>query len=138
MRRIVLVSCVKSKLSKPAKALFMYTSPLFRYNLHYATTLKPDRIFILSAKYGLLELQQVIEPYEMSLNTMKENEKKAWAVQVLKVLQTKTDFQQDHFIFLAGSNYRKYLLPYLKHVEVPFEGLSFGKQLQALKRRLNE
>ena len=138
MRKIVLVSCVKSKLGKPAKAMFMYTSPLFRKNLHYATTLEPDRIFILSAKYGLLELQQIIEPYEMTLNTMKEAEKKAWAKRVLHVLKTKTDLQNDHFVFLAGQNYRKYLIPCIKHFEVPFEGFSFGKQLQELNKRLDE
>ena len=138
MRKIVLVSCVKSKLNRPAKAMFMYISPLFRKNLHYATTLKPDKIFILSAKYGLLELQQIIEPYEMTLNAMTESKKKAWAEQVLQDLRAKTDLQNDYFVFLAGQNYRKYLMPYMKHAEVPFEGLSFGKQLQELKRRLNE
>ena len=138
MQKIILVSCVKTKLSHSAKAMFLYTSPLFRSNLHYATMLKPDKIFILSAKYGLLELQQVIEPYDMTLNKMRESEKKAWAQTVLHDLRLKTDLQNDLFIFLAGANYRKYLLPAIRHYEIPFEGLSFGQQLHALKRLLDE
>ena len=135
MQKIVLISCVKKKLSVPAKAMYLYTSTLFRSNLHYATLLKPDAIFILSAKYGLLELQQVIEPYEMTLNKMSETATIAWSRRVLAALRQKADLSSDLFIFLAGANYRKYLIPELAHVEIPLEGLSFGRQLQELKRR---
>jgi len=136
MKKIVLVSCVKSKLARPAKAKDLYTSTLFQYNLQFAYSLKPDAIYILSAKYGLLELDQVISPYEMTLNTMKESEKKTWSSKVIDSLRQKTDLKLDMFIFLAGRNYRKYLTPYLTYYDVPLEGLSFGKQLQELKRRV--
>lgn len=136
MKKIVLVSCVKSKLARPAKAKDLYTSTLFQYNLQFAYSLKPDAIYILSAKYGLLELDQVISPYEMTLNTMKESEKKTWSSQVIDSLRQKADLKLDMFVFLAGLNYRKYLTPYLTNFDVPLEGLSFGKQLQALKRRV--
>ena len=132
----MLVSCVKSKLARPAKAKDLYTSTLFQYNLQFAYSLKPDAIYILSAKYGLLELDQVISPYEMTLNTMKESEKKTWSSKVIDSLRQKTDLKLDMFIFLAGRNYRKYLTPYLTYYDVPLEGLSFGKQLQELKRRV--
>jgi hypothetical protein len=137
MQKIVLVSCVKSKLNHPAKAKDLYTSTLFHSNLEYAHLLKPDAIYILSAKFGLLDLDQIISPYEMTLNTMTVIEKKAWSKRVLDSLFQKTDLKSDLFIFLAGMNYRKYLLPELKHYEVPLQGLSFGEQLRELKRRLS-
>lgn len=135
MRKIVLISCVKSKLKTTAKARNLYTSTLFRLNLEYAHRLKPDAIYILSAKYGLLDLEQMIAPYELTLNTMREPEIIAWSKRVLDSLRQKADLQSDLFIFLAGNKYRKYLLPELMHYEVPLEGLPFGKQLSELKRR---
>lgn len=137
MLKIVLISCVKSKLKVPAKAEDLYTSTLFQSNLRYARHLKPDAIFILSAKHGLLDLDQIIAPYEMTLNTMTEPEKKAWSRKVLGSLQQKVDIKSDMFVFLAGVNYRKYLIPELAHYEIPLEGLAFGKQLQELKRRIS-
>lgn len=135
MRNIVLISCVKTKLDKPAKAQELYTSALFKYNLRYAKLLSPDAIFILSAQYGLLELDDIIAPYEKTLNKMSEAEKKEWANSVLNVLSSKSNLKSDNFIFLAGLNYRKYLLPSMKKYEVPFIGMSFGHQLQELKLR---
>ena len=137
MKKVVLISCVKSKLNVPAKAKDLYTSDLFRSAIVYAYYLKADKIFILSAKYGLLELDQVIAPYEMTLNKMGEPQKRAWAGTVINALRQKTNFQSDLFIILAGENYRKYLIPAFKHYEVPLEGLGFGQQLHELKRRVS-
>ena len=101
MKKIVLISCVKSKLKYPAKAKDLYTSTLFQSNLQYAYQLKPDAIYILSAKYGLLDLDQIIAPYEMTLNTMTEAEKKGWSRRVLDVLQKKADLKSDLFVVIA-------------------------------------
>lgn len=137
MRKIVLISCVKSKQKVPAKAKDLYTSPLFRFNLQYAQQINPNAIYILSAKYGLLDLDQIIAPYEMTLNSLTEGDKKAWSRNVIDSLKKKADLKADMFVILAGINYRKYLTPELKHFQVPLQGLSFGKQLQELKRRIS-
>lgn len=135
-RRIILISCVKSKLDHPAKAKDFYTSPLFQKSMAYALKLKPDAIYILSAKYGLVGLDQVIQPYEKTLKTMTSSEKKAWAASILNSLRKYANLNSDLFIILAGEEYRKYLLPGLKHYEIPLKGLSQGLQLQELNRRL--
>jgi hypothetical protein len=136
--KIVLVSCVKKKLPYRAKAKDLYISPLFRFNLEYARSFNPDAIYILSAKYGLVDLDQEIDTYDLTLNKMSEGQKKAWANKVLMDLRQKSDLVHDHYVFLAGLNYRKYLLPYLRSYEVPLEGYSFGEQLRELKRRIDE
>ena len=130
---IVCISCVKSKRSYTCVAKDMYISTLFRNMLQYAEKLKPQKIFILSAKYGLLETGDVISPYEKTLNSMRVSERRAWGEEVLSKLRQKTDLQKDKFIFLAGARYREELLPHIKHYEVPMEGLPFGRQLQWLK-----
>lgn len=132
-RRIVPISCVSKKLSQGAKAKDLYVSELFKRNLKYAKKLKPDDIFILSAKHGLLSLEQEIEPYEQTLNNMPAHEVKQWANQILEEIRNKYSIDDTTFVFLAGEKYRKYLLPHLTDVQIPLKGLGIGKQLQKLK-----
>ena len=138
MKKIVLISCVSKKLSEKAEAHDLYISPLFSLNWAYANQLEPDAIFILSAKYGLLPPNREIEPYNLTLNAMSANEIKNWAKRVLEQLTQQCDVRRDHFIFLAGQNYRKYLIPSMASYAVPMQGLSIGKQLQYLKRHVHE
>lgn len=96
--------------------------------------MKPDRIFILSAKYGLLQLETEKKPYDLTLNKMSVKEIKRWAERVLMELEKEADLNKDEIIFLAGERYRRYLIPSIKHYKIPLERLSIGKQLQYLKR----
>ena len=132
MRKIVLISCVSKKRTQRSKARDLYISPLFKKNLQYALKLAPDQIFILSAKYGLVGLDEEIEPYNLTLNTMPSNAIKEWASGVILQLSEKADLHNDQFVFLAGVKYRKYLVPHLVHIEIPFEGLTIGRQLHKL------
>jgi hypothetical protein len=137
MSAIVLLSCVKSKRDRPCKAGEMYTSPLFQKMMAYAQSLKPKSIFILSAKYGLLSTDTVIDPYEKTLKNMKTAERREWAQGVISELRKRCDLDSDNFVFLAGMPYRENLVPHLKHYEVPMEGLVFGKQLQWLEQQVS-
>ena len=67
MSKIVLISCSSMKSENKCKAQDMYISPLFKLSLQYALSICADKIFILSAKYHLLELDDVIEPYNVTL-----------------------------------------------------------------------
>lgn len=136
MRKVVLISCVSKKLLHKVKAMDLYTSLLFKLNLKFAESLKPDAIYILSAKYGLLNLDTVIEPYDITLNEMSSDQRKTWAQIVLEQLKEHADLKKDHFILLAGQNYRKYLTPHIASYEVPLAGLPIGKQLQYLSQQV--
>lgn len=137
MKTIVLISCVSQKLSHSAAAEFLYTSPLFRLNLSYAKKLQPDANYILSAKYGLVELGYLIDPYDVTLNDMSRSQAREWAQRVLGQLRLRSDLAKDHFILLAGDRYRRDLLPHLQSYEVPLEGLTIGRQLQRLRGLLD-
>lgn len=134
LNTVILISCVSKKLDKEAKARDLYISTLFKLNLQYAESLNPDIIFILSAKYGLLSLDETVAPYDLTLNHMRAPERKAWANKVIKQLNEVLDIQKTHFIFLAGQKYRQYLIPHLSSYEIPLQGLRIGEQLQYLKR----
>ena len=137
MARIVLISCVSQKLSHKAKARDLYISSLFKYNLKYAESMNPDKIFILSAEHGLLSPEKEIEPYNQTLNTMRSGEIKGWANNVLKQLNKVVDLHNDEFIFLAGEKYRKYLIPNIANYKIPLEGLRIGEQLKFLKEKVS-
>lgn len=138
MTRIILISCVSKKLSHRAKAKDLYISSLFKYNLKYAKSLNPDKIFILSAKYGLLDLEEEIEPYNETLNTMSSKDIKEWANNVINQLNKGADLKKDEIIFLAGERYRKHLLPYISNYKIPLKGLGIGKQLKYLKEKVSD
>jgi len=98
-----------------------------------AIALNPDGIYILSAKYGLLNLEQEIDPYEQTLNNMRANDVKQWANQVIEEIRAISNVDETEYIFLAGDKYRKYLLLHLNNVQIPLKGLRIGEQLQRLK-----
>jgi len=134
--RIALVSCVKKKRSSAAPARDLYLSQLFRGLRHYAET-RADAWYILSAEHGLLGPDQVIEPYERSLNTMLKRDRSAWAARVQKQLLESLPADAE-IILLAGLRYREEIESFLWQqgfsVSVPLEGLKIGEQLQQLKQ----
>lgn len=132
---IIFLACTKSKADKPCKAQEMYKGELFKKSLVYAIKQKPRVIYILSAKYGLLELDDEISPYEKTLNGASKHERKLWSYMVYKQLQEKgIDFNEE-VIFLAGENYRQYLKRLFPRATIPLQGLSIGRQLQYFKNR---
>lgn len=134
MKSVAFVSCVKTKhpVSAPAGQIFS-DSALFRLSYEYAKSLRPDAIFILSTEYGLLQPQEIINPYDRSPNLMNRQEWNEWAVRVMKRLSQVADPVNDKFIFVAGAKYSAALRPYIKHYELPLEGLTQGRRLQFLK-----
>ena len=139
MKKNVLLSCGKGKLGQRAEAGKMYTGDLFTKSLRYAEKkLNPDKLFILSAKYGLLRLDEVIEPYDITLNDMGVAAKRHWADKVLRQLRTHTDIDNDHFVFLVGRNYRDFLISHIVHYSVPMKGLRIGEQKAWLNKQIDE
>lgn len=137
-RNVVLLSCVKSKLKVPAPARLLYASTWFRLALAYAHSLRPDLILILSAKHGVLGLEETVAPYDDTLNDATVATRRQWALRVLSQLSQVVDLDNDEFTILAGKRYREFLVPLLKHFQVPMDGLRQGEQLGFLRRHMDE
>lgn len=137
-KHVVLISCSSQKRGSKALAKHLYSSQLFRKQLEYAQHVHPDLMFILSAEYGLLELDREIEPYDKSLKKMPAKEVRAWAERVLEDLRIRADLTRDRFTLLAGDRYRRYLLDHLVHFDAPLTGLRIGEQLQRLRKLCRE
>jgi cytoplasmic iron level regulating protein YaaA (DUF328/UPF0246 family) len=137
-KKIVLISCASKKLAFKSKAEDLYISSLFRFSLSYARKLKPDKIFILSAKYGLLNLNDEIATYNETLNNKPVSDIKIWAEKVVTDLGKMVSLKNDMFVFLAGKKYREYILPYIRYYKIPLKGLRIGEQLKFLKNKLEQ
>src|SRR2546425_734049 len=103
--RIALISCVKSKHNAPSPARDLYTSTLFNGMRKYAEH-NADAWFILSAEYGLLTPDQLISPYEKTLNRMPKAGRVRWADRVQQQL-IKSLPSGATVIILAGDRYRE-------------------------------
>lgn len=95
--------------------------------------------FILSARYGLVHPNRIIEPYNTTLHEMPSTERRAWAKHVATQLHPLCSPGQE-IVLLAGRRYREYLLPVLCdwgcRVRTPMEGLAIGEQKAWLKQEL--
>lgn len=128
---IALIGCVKQKRNTACSAQEMYTSPLFRKSYAYALR-HAQKIYILSAKYGLLSPKKIISPYNETLNSKTGHEKKIWAAKVYAQMQQAGIHPDDEILFLCGENYCKYLRCIYQNSVEPLRGLPMGKRLKWL------
>jgi len=134
-KTIYLISCSSDKLETKAAASELYCSPLFKKSLEYARKqVSDDQIFILSAKYGLVPLNKVIEPYDVTLKDMPSDERKMWADKVYSELENQFSISNDEFVFLAGTAYTEYLIPKFKYTHDFLEGKKIGERLEYLNK----
>ncbi|MFA9430755.1 DUF6884 domain-containing protein [Egicoccus sp. AB-alg2] len=132
--RVGLVGCVKSKLNRAPSAADLYTSPLFS-GRRAAAERHCDRWFVLSALHGLVHPDQVLEPYDHTLNDVSVVERRRWSLGVVEALGTEVgDLSRTTFEVHAGATYTDHgLVEGLEaagaEVELPVRGLGLIEQL---------
>src|SRR5262249_43821273 len=128
MSDVGLVGCSKRKLPRAAPAAQLYASRLFRL-ASQVCSLRYNRWFILSALHGLVEPDEIIEPYDRTLQEMDSVGRQAWAAQVLAQLRQRGLFHAGHrFLLHAGADYADPLAQWLG-AEQPLRGLGIGQRL---------
>jgi hypothetical protein len=132
--RIGLVGCGAQKSLERCKAKDLYTSNLFRAARAYAEA-TCARWYILSAKYGLLGPERVIEPYDLRLH--KEGAV-GWGRRVgrqLNEVLPHSAMANATIVCLAGRPYSEAidLGDREFYWEEPLRGLGLGKRIQWLR-----
>jgi len=126
----ILISCVGEKLNYRAAAKDLYQSTWFKKARKYAEE-NGTRWAILSAKHGLLMPDQVIDPYEQTLNKMCVADREQWAKKTTE--QIKKKIPKGIVKIFAGINYREFLeVPLVEagyFLEIPLLGMGIGQQL---------
>ena len=138
MSEIILIGCSKSKANHAAPAGEFYLGNGFRKALAYSRRGYPDAaVYVLTAYYGLVPIDTVLEPYDLTLNNMSANDRRAWAKKVLaQMAAAGIDPTTDHFTVFAGQRYHENLG--LAHATYPLDGLTQGYSLQKLTILLNK
>ncbi len=83
---LVITACGKAKENKPLPAGLLYKSGRIRYLYKKSKELNYS-FYILSAEYGLINADTIIEPYERKMDEMKCKELKGRIKEILKKLK---------------------------------------------------
>lgn len=131
---VLLVTCVKSKLTRPAAARDLYVSPLFRKQRAYAEALGVPW-FILSAEHALVQPDEWLAPYERYLPDTPAAYQRAWGFFVAERLALLIGPLKGRVVEVHAS--RDYVSAIRGPLEAkgaklnaPLDGLSHGKRLQ--------
>lgn len=98
---VTVIQCSDTKLDEAATAWDLYTGNVFRAQRELARDLgHPVRI--LSAKYGVVRPDEVLEPYDLSIRDLTADQQKTWNRHVYQELHATN---ADDFYVLAGRDY---------------------------------
>jgi hypothetical protein len=141
-KRLICVACCKSKLDHRAKVDDIYISDLFKKASHFAWRAMANPkyqsdIRIISAKHGLLNPMDVIDPYDATLSKFSPKEIQEWSDMVITQIRHLYPDRLNRVTFLAGKSYRAPIENHLKSiyrctVDAPLAGLGIGEQKQWL------
>lgn len=130
--RIAILSCTKAKQNYPCPAKELYSKSIYFQKAYRYAKASCDKIYILSPKYNLVEEDQLLEPYEMSLKDMTLEEKAAWSKRVFLQLSQRENIKESTFVIITGKDYYRDFYKRLPHCELPIRGLKYGELLARL------
>ncbi|MFE0510773.1 DUF6884 domain-containing protein [Streptomyces sp. NPDC058964] len=126
---LVVIPCGSRKLGRSARAADMYVGSYHRACRAAADALRPDRLLILSARYGLLDLDDVIEPYDTPHGSAG-----AMAARALWDQATVRDIVNlDPVVALGGARHVSLVRTIWPHARTPLAGTrGMGRQMARL------
>ncbi len=131
---IGLIACSSLKLGHAARARELYCSPLFRLSLAYAEA-RCAKTYVLSAMHGLVDLDDVIRPYDLRLKQLAKHTREQWGrdcARAYKILHE----HGTPMLLLAGADYalafRAGMGNESRHITEPLKGLMIGHRLSFL------
>lgn len=132
---LYLVGCGKSKRADPTAAGDLYTDPLVQKSLTYAqqeAAASGGTVRILSALHGAVELDHVLDPYDLSMNDLAAAERRAWGDRVADTLAADVEHERARLVVLAGRMYADPLRRHFPRIGEPMRGLGLGRRLRWL------
>ena len=129
---IAVITCGDSKRQGVHKAKDLYVGPFFKMCLKYAQSIMPnDKIYILSAKWGLLKLDQEIENYNVKMG-----DPGSVLVSTLIIQSQELGIKDEAIIGVAGARYVSIMKKVWSEGKYPLTGLSLGYAMGALKKNM--
>jgi len=131
---IIIITCGSTKALTKSRAEKMYVGGHFKNCLKWAkSSTITENIFILSAKYGLLKLDEMIAPYDLKMGqkgsvtgefiSRQAHDLGFWPAKGFEIISSAGEAYQGPLIKAFGQS-----------IKFPFKGLSMGYMAQAMKR----
>ena len=143
-RTLYLLGCSKTKAPSLLPAKELYQGDLFRLARRYIEGIGAEWL-ILSAKHGLLLPDDIISPYDDSLQAMTREQRQAWGLEVWTLGGLRDRMWRapllTSVVFLCGKLYREQLVCRVRRcagivVDVPMAGLGIGAQKRWLHTQM--
>lgn len=112
MTKICIVGDSRTQLSIRALAENMFTSTLFKRSRDYARS-QCDVWYIASAHYGLLEPDELIDPYSVTIDSLSDEERFKVTQRIVQGLYRRGVSTNDSFVILTKAAYSNILEPVL-------------------------
>lgn len=127
---IIIISCGAKKRKISCQAQDMYIGPLFKSGLRWAKK-QNKPIYIVSTKYGLLPLNKIISPYEMTLKNLSKFQINEWSRKIANSLPP-----NKNILCMTSKVYSLFSRYYQGRVITPLTGLGIGKRLKWFKENM--
>ena len=119
--KVVFINCCREKESYKCPAKILYKSRHFKRQLNMVKkSFDENHIFILSAKYGIVGLNDIIEPYDLKLTKQTEN---AWAEMVFKQAEERDIDLKNAVYYCSPTYYGSIERKINVELNCPFRGL---------------
>lgn len=126
---LVVIPCGSRKLGQRARAADLYVGSYHRACRRAADALRPDRLLILSARYGLLDLDDVIDPYDTPHGAADAITAEA----LLKQATVRDIVLLDPVVALGGARHAGLVRTIWPHARTPLAGTrGMGEQMARL------
>jgi hypothetical protein len=131
---IILITCGKSKATRPCAAKDLYIGNAFRSNWRWASSVFPEnQIYIISAKFGLLRASQIIPPYELKMGSPGSVNASLIQCQAIAL-----GIDQRRVCFIGGDTYFDIAKTVWSDIRHPTKGLTLGRKAQLLKKNIGK
>lgn len=133
---LVVIPCGGKKRPTRSKARYLYTGPYHQACQEFALSLAPDsRVLILSAKYGLVGMDEVIAPYDLTMGDEGSVSGDFVAGQADDRGLLGLDANGGRVVALGGAKYVRICKSVWPLCETPLDGVGgIGRQIGWLKR----
>ncbi len=130
--RVLLIGCSRTKADVPAPARELFRGPVFQRARDYAVR-QGVLWFVLSGKFGLLDPDDVVSPYDVYLAKQSSSYRRTWGEWVTSQLAQRMPLPGVTFEIHAGESYcaplREPLTRHGASVVTPLAGLGYGERL---------
>ena len=114
---VSLLSCSKEKLQGIHVSSELYSSEFFQSNLNKLIEMS-DNVFIISALHFLIDLDYMLNDYDLYLGNLEHYDKVVWGMNIVKKLIEKYDVNELEVVVVSNDEYFKYVEVGFKYYNV--------------------